>query len=495
MKLMSQDQKYWAKYCKEDGSYHLVRYHQLDVAAFFENLLEQHPKTKEKILRPFPKKDREEALRFIIFQAALHDLGKFGAFQGMIPELCKEFGLPSYGPEKYHHSTAGYMYWYEKLADQFFGNKRELQISALYLQPIYAHHGYPPFASWKDEAKGAYTHECLEAFNDKEVAAFVKDVHDLFGNPSFPLKNVDIDQMYYSAWILAGAMIFSDWMGSTNKYFEFEQKPKCLREYYNDAALPQARFALKDLNFCPQNIEVGSSFKDLYPQHTARPSQEVINTLEFSGGGQLLIIEDATGSGKTEAALLAARKMIMEGAAEGIYFALPTQISATEMLKRVGKLCTQFFGKNSPALTSFASGSANICNYYDQLKNGIEDGAMTHDWLKKKSALLSQMGAGTVDQALMSVLTKNHSALRLYGMSRNVIIIDEVHAYQTYQMVLVKRLLEYCSKMDIPVILLSATLPQNTREELVHAYGNKNIKVDKKAGYPLITYLDTTKGK
>ena len=51
--------------------------------------------------------------------------------------------------------------------------------------------------------------------------------------------------------------------------------------------------------------------------------QRLAEELTLGAGPQLILIEDATGSGKTEAALLLAARMIEAGLGEGVYFALP----------------------------------------------------------------------------------------------------------------------------------------------------------------------------
>ena len=48
--------------------------------------------------------------------------------------------------------------------------------------------------------------------------------------------------------------------------------------------------------------------------------------------------------------------------------------------------------------------------------------------------------APTVDQALLGVLPVRHQSLRLFGLGRNVLIVDEVHASDTYMHILVQRL-------------------------------------------------------
>ena len=70
----------------------------------------------------------------------------------------------------------------------------------------------------------------------------------------------------------------------------------------------------------------------------------------------------------------------------------------------------------------------------------------------------------------MAVLQTKHVFVRLFGLAHKTIIIDEVHAYDTYMSVLLERLLEWLAALRSPVILLSATLPKQRRDALRDAY-------------------------
>ncbi|BBI53761.1 hypothetical protein HORIV_61820 [Vreelandella olivaria] len=66
-------------------------------------------------------------------------------------------------------------------------------------------------------------------------------------------------------------------------------------------------------------------------------------------------------------------------------------------------------------------------------------------WLadSNKKALLADVGVGTIDQALMGALPFRHQSLRLLGLARKVLIIDEVHAFDHYMQTLLHQLLAH----------------------------------------------------
>ena len=109
----------------------------------------------------------------------------------------------------------------------------------------------------------------------------------------------------------------------------------------------------------------------------------------------------------------------------------------------------------------------------------------------RRRAFLADAGAGTIDQALLAVLPCRHQSLRLLGLSRRVLILDEVHAYDAYMQREMEHLLKFQAGLGGSAILLSATLPISVRERLTNAFakglgssaGGEDLDMD----YPMIT--------
>src|SRR5690606_14950362 len=103
---------------------------------------------------------------------------------------------------------------------------------------------------------------------------------------------------------------------------------------------------------------------------------------------------------------------------------------------------------------------------------GSDSTAECAAWLadSRKKALLADVGVGTIDQALLGVLPVRHQSLRLLGLSDKVIIVDEVHACDTYVIRLLEVLLGYHARNGGSAILLSATLPACLKERLLSAF-------------------------
>jgi CRISPR-associated endonuclease/helicase Cas3 len=107
--------------------------------------------------------------------------------------------------------------------------------------------------------------------------------------------------------------------------------------------------------------------------------------------------------------------------------------------------------------------------------------------------VLAGLGVGTVDQTLLAALQTRHVFVRHFGLAHKTVIIDEVHAYDAYMVVLLERLLEWLGALGASVVMLSATLPKSRREKLIDAYrrglGSDN-PICNGAAYPRVSWLD-----
>src|SRR5207237_1090877 len=104
-------------------------------------------------------------------------------------------------------------------------------------------------------------------------------------------------------------------------------------------------------------------------------------------------------------------------------------------------------------------------------------------------ALLAPFGVGTIDQALLSVLQTRHGFVRLFGLAGKAVILDEVHAYDAYMSVLLKRLLAWLAALGCPVVLLSATLPSAKRRKLLEEYAGVTVEAASDVPYPRISTI------
>jgi CRISPR-associated endonuclease/helicase Cas3 len=185
---------------------------------------------------------------------------------------------------------------------------------------------------------------------------------------------------------------------------------------------------------------------------------------------RFFVIEDATGSGKTEAALILAYRLMKEFDLRGLYFALPTTATANGLKQRLRDTAKHFF--DDPSEVSFALAHSKAYLSPDTCDETDSATLRANAWAsnKGKAKLTAQIGVGTVDQIVLGAIRAKHNALRLFGMCRKVVIIDEVHAYDSYQRKLIESIIEFQALSGGAVILLSATLATEARASFVKAY-------------------------
>jgi CRISPR-associated endonuclease/helicase Cas3 len=204
--------------------------------------------------------------------------------------------------------------------------------------------------------------------------------------------------------------------------------------------------------------------------------------IDFSEGPQLIVVEDQTGAGKTEAALMLAGRLMAEGRADGVFVALPTMATANAMYLRCRKLYSALFSAGAEPSIVLAHSQRDIVLHGLGLSGRFAEGRYDSEteyagqacarWLgdDRRKAALADCGIGTVDQCVLAVLPSRFQSLRLLGLARKVLIFDEVHAHDAYLRQLVCGLLGFHAAMGGSAILLSATLPASQRHQYAKAF-------------------------
>ena len=511
--------RYWGKALKkEDGSvnYHLLPYHCLDVAAVGKVSLQKHVwflEQHSQLLGII----KEVLSEWILFLLAIHDIGKFGlSFQGMeldLFRLLKGNSQPVF-PPKEKHGLSGYRLLKKQLVGilteenvlSFPSDVDERDITDLFepcLLAVTGHHGRPPKESFSRQPLSLqFPEETV-----KDIRLFLQDLTKLFPyhNLTFDSQTVFTLQPLFRefSWSFAGLAVLCDWIGSNRNWFKYSSENMPLKKYWEERALPQAENAWNECGLSPPAVTGFQGIKNLFPDITeATPLQALSENIELEKGPHLFILEEVPGSGKTEAALTLLHRLMDIGEAEETYMALPTMATSNAMHRRVRKVYRKFYKKGgNPSLILAHGSSAMILNlekkYSNDEKYGQDECTSSQEcaaWLSdnRKKALLSHVGVGTIDQVLLAILANRYQSLRLFGLSRKVLIVDEVHACDAYLFRLLCILLRFHTAQGNSAILLSATLPQSMRRELLASFaigaGVKPPAVQS-SQYPLLTHL------
>lgn len=240
----------------------------------------------------------------------------------------------------------------------------------------------------------------------------------------------------------AGALVLSDWIASREENpFPCGEQRKIASELLRDAGF----------DLCTEVRK--TDFADLFG-YAPRRLQEEVSRL-YKGPG-IYVLEAPTGYGKTEAALALATQALASGDADGLYFALPTQLTSNRMVDRVRDYVAALYGEKKTV--RLLHGGART----SALRMG-KDAAPGEDWFRpNRQALLAPFSVGTVDQALLASLPVRFSSLRLAGLAGKVVIFDEIHSYDTYTSELIRKLLQDLRTLKAVVVILSATLTDGT---------------------------------
>ncbi|MGN1284014.1 MAG: DEAD/DEAH box helicase, partial [Candidatus Limosilactobacillus intestinavium] len=217
----------------------------------------------------------------------------------------------------------------------------------------------------------------------------------------------------------------------------------------------------------------------------------------------IIIIEAGMGIGKTEIALTAVEQLSILSKTNGIFMGLPTQATSNAMFSRVDKWVDELAEEenaNIPIKLMHGKAQFNEENMkLPRAENVGEQGAVVvNSWFPGKKSMLADFSIGTIDHLLLMSLKQKHLFLRHLGISGKIVIIDEIHAYDAYMNSYLRQTLQWLGAYHIPVIALSATLPEKKRKELITSYYkgkySKKLKFTDDWGnnsaYPLLTCLD-----
>ena len=492
-------------------TWHPLVYHSLDVAAVGQALLAREcgPGGSLPQLLGLP---RGETAPVICFLLCLHDVGKFAKkFQAKVPSLYPDcFGDdPASLSAHYDHGAGGLRLFDVDPVRFNLPGARSARTWRPLISAVTGHHGAPPEPGFDRGLAGLRSD-----FGKAGITAayeFIQQARALF-DISQDLLVLDRTRARRASHALAGFAVLADWIGSNQNWFPYREPNPDVDSYWRDAR-ERAAQAVEDAGVLPAGVGGDLEYCDLLGAGTPpSPMQEWARSVELPAGPALFMIEDETGSGKTEAALMLAHRLMQCGRPEGIYVALPTMATANAMFDRLAAAYRRLFSAESQPSIALAHGARDLhqgfraamphggrveAPYSDS--DGLEEASDTTAsaacaaWIAddRRKAFLADAGAGTIDQALLAVLPSRHQSLRLLGLMRRVLILDEVHAYDAYMQREMERLLEFQAGLGGSAILLSATLPLSIRRRLTDAFARGLIgdmhNGDACMDYPLAT--------
>lgn len=388
-----------------------------------------------------------------------------------------------------------------------------------------AHHGRPSaWADVRDQISGACT--AVDNFYGKRgkyrklFESLWKEWIDFSLECAGFSELSDLPDMAVPAQVvISGMLVTADWIASNTTYFplisadqkgEFGDYPKRIENAWTTIGFPnmwesKAHFGLDD-----------EAFKERFGFLPNPTQADIISTATDAESSGIYIIEAPMGLGKTEAALALSEILAARAGAGGMFFGMPTQATSNGIFPRLEKWAGGLAEDEQTLLAiKLAHGNAALNEDYRELFTGhsnlnieSDSGLIVHDWFSgRKQTLLSDFVIGTVDQLLMAALKQKHVMLKHFGLSGKVVVVDECHAYDAYMSQYLDMAIKWLGIYKVPVIILSATLPEKRRAELIEAYTDSEkhrakhteAHVDKKnadeawkhsLAYPLLTYTE-----
>lgn len=469
----------WAKSGELQG--HGLLAHMLDVAAAAEVILgHEPPSTLERFAAQFGLPESAFP-RHAAALVGLHDFGKaIPGFQakwqeGREQDEANGLGFAEPSLHVTDHACASAALLWQHLPAQGAEPGWVLGV----LQALGAHHGYNPHRQEINAAR--------PAFEGPAWARAREALFDSYWQTLAPQGVPEAGELPLAAveW-LAGLTSVADWIGSNPDWFPPGERADSLTEHYRRAKELAAR-ALREIGWTPYRalLQEAMSTDDLISGivrregMAARPLQaEGDRLLADARGPSLLLVEAPMGEGKTELAFLAHLRLQAANRHRGLYVALPTQATGNALFDRALTFLQAFNDRQpldrQPLDIQLVHGGALLDERVQRLR-GIhgetDDSVGSAAWFSQlRRPLLSPYGVGTVDQALFATLNVKHHFVRLWGLANRVVVLDEVHAYDTYTSGLIESLLRWLKALGSSVVLMSATLPEQRRNALLQAW-------------------------
>ena len=282
--------------------------------------------------------------------------------------------------------------------------------------------------------------------------------------------------------LLAGVVTLADWLGSSSRFFPFTPEADLDPPQYWERARAQAEAACDHVGLAPRLVHLARGgaalaqlFPETFPHHAPTVFQKYVAEMALPDPGTRLLVESDTGSGKTEAALTLFGRLRAAGLVDALFFALPTRATASAMLARVARVVDTLYVEVERPGVALALGGRQQGESTNRATplHGVQypdegDPALIARWTSQSArhAMAAEVVVGTVDQALLAALAARHAHLRLAGLSRALIVVDEVHAYDRYMTTVLRHLTDLHTSLGGIVLFMSATLASDTRTAL-----------------------------
>ncbi|AGB27119.1 CRISPR-associated helicase, Cas3 family (plasmid) [Mycobacterium sp. JS623] len=511
--LSEQVRSAWAKHRRaDDCSLSLVR-HCEDAAAVAAHLWDDWvPRSTREYLSAGRSIDEVRVLA--CWLAGVHDVGKLSpAFAIQVPSLAgkmRDCGLRMKLSVPSRQDTPHSVVSHRAIENYLMGRGWSGWTAATYAVIAGGHHGVPPSRGQLafDEDVSHYGRaEWTIARNE-----LLDHITAVVGAEAHLGSWAEVPMTPQQQVLWTGFVIMADWIASSDHF----PLSDC-RGSESTAAAAWAALGLPPRWMPSQPARVDELMRDRFdlPEgaHPNSVQRTVVDAVRSMAEPGLVVLEAPMGVGKTEAALMAAECLAARFGQGGAFLALPTMATSNAMFTRVLRwiqaqesvpVASVVLSHGKATLEDSYRGLLRTNQFHELGRDAVDDEnscrteVIAHSWLSgRKKGLLADFAVGTIDQLLLAGLKARHLALRHLALVNKVVIVDEVHAADTYMMQYLVRVLEWLGAYRVPVVLMSATLPSSQRLALVEAYESGRGWAGCSAGlednvirYPVVTVVD-----
>lgn len=533
---------FWAKTGSGASAWLSVAQHLMDAADvagyLFDEYLSEHHR---RLMASVWEGDQAKARATFVFLAGIHDVGKvspqFACQSAELAPFIRAQGLgimrkADYPERKFlPHGLVSQFAFQEAIVRGGGDAARAVHWAVL----VGIHHGRYPDAGAVNVARQQYrTQEGSEQDDPRWGQARAEILRWMARRSGFPLEapGTALPELPIAvASAYASALVIADWLASNEDYFPLRPRPdkgdeECAIRFYPEldagqqrkrAARGWKRAAFPAPMRLPATLEepIADFYRHRFGWPTSyRPTCAQRKAVEIASteDPDLMIVEAPPGSGKTELAFAAAEVLMRARGLQGVFVALPTQATTNAMFERVTAWLTSILGDEPQRLgIQLAHGKNSLNESFMRLLESGQSPLEVHDdeedqglhasrWMGQRwRSTLSPVVVGTIDQVLLAALKSRHVLVRHLGLMGKVVVIDEVHAADEYMETYLEAALTWLGMYEIPVVLLSATLPPARRRALLDAYrrgrgssGEGAQLVEGMIGYPVISTVSAT---
>lgn len=298
-----------------------------------------------------------------------------------------------------------------------------------------------------------------------EINSLIRHINDNFSEPvkvAIAAHHSKLSRKHERRWIDNSSGANSDKL-----WAEFVNLNACFRNHHSfrDAVVKHYEFAgvrvflqLSDRRASArENKDIPINFLKFnytFPNHWQKRNVQKI--AEQYSQEDLLLIRAPTGAGKTDASLLWASLQIANKKAERLIIAMPTRFTSNALSINVAENLSS---------TGLYHSSAWFTKFHKKVKSGKIDKREARKEHEMARQLLAPVTVCTIDHLLMALtLTREDQHTITFNLANSCVVIDEADFYDEFTQANILVLLEALKILKVPVMIMSASLPEASIE-------------------------------